>query len=105
MNICRTMDEVVAVSGAKEANATGDRIYYELDGEGDADSSTTPGHNVDHDRDRKCASLFGKTAICIKFLPNFTETFSETFSLQKTCVQFNMSSNLCLYFCCCNYFI
>lgn len=45
------MEDVVAVNGTKEVN--GDRIYYELDGEGDADSSTTPGHNVDHHRDRE----------------------------------------------------
>lgn len=44
---------MMAVNGVKEVNGSADRIYYELDGEGDADSSTTPSHNVDH-RDRKC---------------------------------------------------
>nr|KAF7396931.1 hypothetical protein H0235_016468 [Vespula pensylvanica] len=38
---------VVDVNGVKDVNVATDRIYYELDGEGDADSSTTPGHNVD----------------------------------------------------------
>lgn len=42
----------MAVNGVKEVNGDTDRIYYELDGEGDADSSTTPSHNVDH-RDRE----------------------------------------------------
>ncbi|KAF7382454.1 hypothetical protein HZH68_015373 [Vespula germanica] len=43
---------VVDVNGVKDVNVATDRIYYELDGEGDADSSTTPGHNVDQ-RGRK----------------------------------------------------
>lgn len=42
-----------AAAGVKEVNGGADRIYYELDGEGDADSSTTPGNNVDHHRDRE----------------------------------------------------
>lgn len=42
------MEDVMAVNGVKEVNGDTDRIYYELDGEGDADSSTTPSHNVDH---------------------------------------------------------
>jgi len=46
------MEDVMAMNGVKEVNGDTDRIYYELDGEGDADSSTTPSHNVDH-RDRK----------------------------------------------------
>lgn len=54
--ICRTMEDV-AVNGMKEVNSSGDGIYYDLDGEGDADSSTTPGHNVDHHRDRKYYQL------------------------------------------------
>lgn len=49
---CRTMEDV-AVNGMKEVNGGANRIYYELDGEGDADSSTTPGHNADHHRDRE----------------------------------------------------
>jgi len=47
------MEDVMAMNGVKEVNGDTDRIYYELDGEGDADSSTTPSHNVDHHRDRK----------------------------------------------------
>ncbi|EFN74956.1 hypothetical protein EAG_01271 [Camponotus floridanus] len=43
--------KVWAVNGVKEVNGGADRIYYEMDGEGDADSSTTPSHNVDHHRD------------------------------------------------------
>lgn len=54
--ICRIMEDVMAMNGGKEVN--GDRIYYELDGEGDADSSTTPSHNVDHHRDREYRRLF-----------------------------------------------
>jgi len=46
------MEDVVAANVVKEVNNSVDRIYYELDGEGDADSSTTPSHNVDH-RDRE----------------------------------------------------
>lgn len=44
----------MAVNGVKEENGDTDMIYYELDGEGDADSSTTP--NVDH-RDREYHSI------------------------------------------------
>lgn len=48
------MEDVVAANVVKEVNNGVDRIYYELDGEGDADSSTTPtSHNVDHHRDRE----------------------------------------------------
>jgi len=47
------MEDVMAMNGVKEVNGDTDRIYYELDGEGDADSSTTPSHNVDHHRDRE----------------------------------------------------
>lgn len=47
------MEDMMAVNGANDVNGAADRIYYELDGEGDADSSTTPSHNVDH-RDREC---------------------------------------------------
>lgn len=43
----------MTVNGVQEVNGGADRIYYELDGEGDADSSTTPSHNVDHHRDRE----------------------------------------------------
>lgn len=46
------MEELVGVNGVKDANGEDDRIYYDLNGEGDADSSTTP-HNVDPHRDRK----------------------------------------------------
>ncbi|XP_011708010.1 PREDICTED: AMP deaminase 2 isoform X1 [Wasmannia auropunctata] len=52
------MEDVVAMNGVKEVNGDTDRIYYELDGEGDADSSTTPSHNVDH-RDRSESPVFG----------------------------------------------
>lgn len=45
--------EDMTVNGVKEVNGDTDRLYYELDGEGDADSSTTPSHNVDHHRDRE----------------------------------------------------
>ncbi|KAI4485619.1 hypothetical protein M0802_012681 [Mischocyttarus mexicanus] len=38
---------VVDVNGVNDNTVTSDRIYYELDGEGDADSSTTQGHNPD----------------------------------------------------------
>lgn len=48
----RIMEDLMAVNGVEEVNGAADRIYYELDGEGDADSSTTPSHNVDH-RDRE----------------------------------------------------
>lgn len=44
--------EDLVINGVKDVNSGTNRIYYELDGEGDADSSTTP-HNVDHHRDRK----------------------------------------------------
>lgn len=47
------MENLVGVNGVKEVNGEADRIFYELDGEGDADSSTTP-HNVDPHRDSKC---------------------------------------------------
>jgi hypothetical protein len=47
------MENVVGMNAVKEVSNTADRIYYELDGEGDADSSTTPSRNVDHHRDRK----------------------------------------------------
>ncbi|EZA61571.1 hypothetical protein X777_07904 [Ooceraea biroi] len=47
------MEDMVGANAVKEVNSTADGIYYELDGEGDADSSTTPSHNVDHHRDRK----------------------------------------------------
>ncbi|XP_032691364.1 uncharacterized protein LOC116854020 isoform X7 [Odontomachus brunneus] len=57
--ISTTMEDVVTVNGMKEVNGGGDRVYYELDGEGDADSSTTPGHNVDHHRDRSESPVFG----------------------------------------------
>lgn len=43
--------EDLVINSVKDVNNGTNRIYYELDGEGDADSSTTP-HNVDH-RDRK----------------------------------------------------
>lgn len=46
------MEDLVDVNGVKDVNGGTNRIYYELDGEGDADSSTTP-RNVDHHRDRK----------------------------------------------------
>ncbi|RLU23280.1 hypothetical protein DMN91_003483 [Ooceraea biroi] len=49
--ICRIMEDMVGANAVKEVNSTADGIYYELDGEGDADSSTTPSHNVDHHRD------------------------------------------------------
>lgn len=53
------MEDLVGVNGVKDVNGGTNRIYYEIDGEGDADSSTTP-HNVDHHRDRKfhCDTLF-----------------------------------------------
>ncbi|CAL7948774.1 unnamed protein product [Xylocopa violacea] len=44
------MEDLVGVNGMKDVNGEADRIYYELDGEGDADSSTTP-HNIEHHRD------------------------------------------------------
>lgn len=43
--------EDLVINGVKDVNSGTNRIYYELDGEGDADSSTTP--HVDHHRDRK----------------------------------------------------
>lgn len=54
----------MAMNGVKEVNGDTDRIYYELDGEGDADSSTTPSHNVDHhhrDREYHRLSFYGVT--------------------------------------------
>ena len=61
------MEDLVGVNGVKDVNGGTNRIYYEIDGEGDADSSTTP-HNVDHHRDRKfhCDTLF---SILNKFCP------------------------------------
>lgn len=51
------MEDAVAMNVAVDMNGVKDvgteRIYYELDGEGDADSSTTPGNNTDHHRGRK----------------------------------------------------
>ncbi|KAH0952743.1 hypothetical protein HN011_010401 [Eciton burchellii] len=47
------MENVVGMNAVKEVSNTADRIYYELDGEGDADSSTTPSRNVDHHRDQR----------------------------------------------------
>jgi len=55
------MENVVGMNAVKEVNNTADRIYYELDGEGDADSSTTPSRNVDHHRDRKYYRLLPRT--------------------------------------------
>ncbi|KOX74841.1 hypothetical protein WN51_14333 [Melipona quadrifasciata] len=46
------MEDLVGVNGVKDVNDGTNRIYYEIDGEGDADSSTTP-HNVDHHRDHE----------------------------------------------------
>lgn len=51
LHVHRRMEDLV-INGMKDVNSGTNRIYYELDGEGDADSSTTP-HNVDHHRDRK----------------------------------------------------
>lgn len=51
-HFCRRMEDLEGVNGVKGVNGEADRIYYNLDGEGDADSLTTP-HNVDHHRDRK----------------------------------------------------
>ncbi|XP_012346268.1 uncharacterized protein LOC100870283 isoform X1 [Apis florea] len=50
--------EDLVINGVKDVNSGTNRIYYELDGEGDADSSTTP-HNVDHHRDRSESPVFG----------------------------------------------
>ncbi|XP_018340811.1 PREDICTED: uncharacterized protein LOC108747674 isoform X8 [Trachymyrmex septentrionalis] len=57
--ICRIMEDVMAMNSVKEVNGDTDRLYYELDGEGDADSSTTPSRNVDHHRDRSESPVFG----------------------------------------------
>lgn len=46
------MEDLVGVNCERDVNGEADRIYYELDGEGDADSSTTP-RNADPHRDRK----------------------------------------------------
>lgn len=46
------MEDLVDVNGMKKVNGEADRIFYELDTEGDGDSSTTP-HNADPHRDRK----------------------------------------------------
>ncbi|XP_033205598.1 AMP deaminase 2 isoform X2 [Bombus vosnesenskii] len=53
-----SMEDLVDVNGVKDVNSGTNRIYYELDGEGDADSSTTP-RNVDHHRDRSESPVFG----------------------------------------------
>ncbi|KAF7381425.1 hypothetical protein HZH66_013819 [Vespula vulgaris] len=55
---------VVDVNGVKDVNVATDRIYYELDGEGDADSSTTPGHNVD----QRGQCIFDESLIVLKYL-------------------------------------
>jgi len=47
----------MAMNVVKEVNGDTGRLFYELDGEGDADSSTTPSHNVDHHRDREYHQL------------------------------------------------
>lgn len=48
------MDGFVNANAAKKVNNNAaNEIYYELNGEGDADSSTIPSHNADHRRDRK----------------------------------------------------
>ncbi|CAK9807788.1 hypothetical protein ANTPLA_LOCUS5510 [Anthophora plagiata] len=52
VEVYRRMEDLVSVNGVKDVNGGTDRLYYELDGEGDADSSTTL-HNVDPHRDRK----------------------------------------------------
>ncbi|KAI4479503.1 hypothetical protein M0804_010900 [Polistes exclamans] len=49
---------VVDVNGVNDNNVASDRIYYELDGEGDADSSTTQGHNPDQ-RGRSESPVYG----------------------------------------------
>ena len=51
------MEDVMAMNVVKEVNGDTGRLFYELDGEGDADSSTTPSHNVDHHRDREYHQL------------------------------------------------
>lgn len=65
----------MAVNGVKEVNGGADRIYYEMDGEGDADSSTTPSHNVDHHRDRECYINFYFN-IYLFLSPSFFRSYS-----------------------------
>ena len=70
----------MAMNGVKEVNGDTDRLYYELDGEGDADSSTTPSHNVDHHRDREYHRLL------------FYDVTSSNLLVVRKATRYNMQS-------------
>lgn len=79
------MEDVVGANAVKEVNSAADRIYYELDGEGDADSSTTPSHNVDH-RDRKyylLVSLLHVICVCARMCVWITELIIKIFNSEN----------------------